>query len=192
MSFFPGSSAEALESSIKIQKLAARYNTEHRLRGKKAVQIETILHKGTVLIGTAGDEVYTGEVVLSDAVNQTLYLRDLAWRLSCPIMATEPVISMTNGHFNKRMLAYLSNGFKDVLNAYEILSPDTRDGDLKMKTQNDFEEALKLFHKLQFDEASVHFGKVLKTNPRDDAAVLYRERCGYYMTNPPENKVVSI
>jgi len=32
MSFFPGSSADALESSIKIQKLAAGYNTEHRLR----------------------------------------------------------------------------------------------------------------------------------------------------------------
>ena len=192
MSFFPGSSADALESSIKIQKLAAGYNTEHRLRGKRAVQIKTVLHKGTLLIGTAGDEAYTREVVISDAVNQTLYLRDLAWRLSCPIMATEPVISMTNGHYNKRMLAYLSNGFEDVLNAYEILSPDTRDEDLKMKTQNDFEEALKLFHKLHFDEASVHFGKVLKTNPRDNAAVHYRERCGYYMTNPPVDEKVSI
>jgi hypothetical protein len=90
------------------------------------------------------------------------------------------------------MLAYLSNGMKDVLYAYEILSPDAKDGDLKMKTRNDFEEALKLFHKLQFDEASVQFGKVLKTDPGDSAAVRYRERCVYYLTNPPIEERITI
>jgi len=192
MSFFPGSSADALESSIKIQKLAAAYNTEHRLRGKKAVQIDTVLHKDKLLIGTTGDDIFSGEVVLSDAVSQTLYLRDLARRLSCPIMATEPVIAQRNGNYKKRKLAFISNGLKDVLYVYEILSPDSKDEDLKIKTQNDFEEALNLFHKLQFDKASVQFGKVLETNPRDNAAIIYRERCVYYLANPPGEERITI
>ncbi|MCK5198156.1 MAG: hypothetical protein KAR21_07385, partial [Spirochaetales bacterium] len=189
---FPGSSAEALESSIEIQKLADGYNTEHRLRGKRAVQIETVLHKGTLLIGTAGDEVFSSEVVLSDAVNQTLYLRDLARRLACPIMVTGPVVDQGNGHQEKRILAFLDNSTKGALSVYEILFPDTKQGNLKIQSRNDFEKALRLFHELHFDESSVYFGKVLKTNPGDEAAVHYRERCGHYMSNPPVDEMVSI
>ncbi len=61
-----------------------------------------------------------------------------------------------------------------------------------MNTCNDFEKALKLFHELHFDEASVYFGKVIKINPEDGAAVCYRERCVYYLSNPPVDEKVSI
>jgi signal transduction histidine kinase/DNA-binding response OmpR family regulator/ligand-binding sensor domain-containing protein len=186
ISFFPGSPSKALESSIGIQRLTAEYNTEHRLRGKRAVQINTVLHRGKFIIGTAGDYKFTGEVVLSDALNQILYLRDLARRFSAPVLATESVTLEMNGDFRKRLVAFLNHDSN--YGVYEILAGDPRDIDPKIQSLEDFERGIQLFYGSRFDEASVQFGKVLKLNPQDMAAVLHRNRCAYYLTNEPDKE----
>lgn len=192
ISLFPGSPVEALNSSFEIQKLSSAYNLEHRLRGKRSVWIETVLHKGELLVGTAGDKTFTCEVIISDIVKQTHYLHGLNGNLLCPILVSENVIANENGHYNYRKLAFLHNGETGNSYAYEIFLPDTKEAILKIETKNDFEKGLVLFHDLHFDEASVHFGKVLKTNPADTSAAYYHDQCAYYMTNPPISKMVNM
>lgn len=145
-----------------------------------------MLHEGSLLIGTAGDGVFIDEMVISVVMKQTLYLRDLALKLDCPILNSVQILEGRNGQIEKRLLA------KSKMNAYEIFSPETRGGNLKILSRRNFEEGIMFFSKFQFDQASVEFGNTIKINPGDRAALHYRERCVQYMINPPEDEMVSL
>jgi hypothetical protein len=53
--------------------------------------------------------------------------------------------------------------------------PKIREG--KLVTKTEFEEALLLYYLNSFSEAAKHFEDVLKVNPEDRVAQLYRDRC---------------
>jgi two-component system sensor histidine kinase ChiS len=180
MSFFPGPAAEALKAAVEIQEQAARYAREHKL--KKTPPAAAVLHSGKFLIGTAGDNIDTMETVLSETVRETFKLRDLARRLACPLVATEPVAAEGQEPCPKRLLGYLSPGDPAV---YEILAGTPELTARKMQTRDSFEAGVEFFYGLQFDEASVCFGRVLKANPEDRAAVWYREASIRFQKTPP-------
>lgn len=55
--------------------------------------------------------------------------------------------------------------------------------DLKLKTKNDFEKGIHHFQEQKFSTALESFEKVIDLDPKDKAAILYIERCTYYLKN---------
>ena len=189
LSFFPVSSHDAVKTSLEIQELVSLFNRKQNNRS--AIHVESSLHGEKLLIGLAGDETFADGLVISGAIEQTVKLNRLGKLLDCPIIAGESVIEEEIG--DKRVLTFIyQEGIQDYVKAYEVFPPDSDSAQLKKESSFDYEEGLRLFYGLQYEEAIAQFGKVLRVNPGDNAAEIYRERCLYYLNHPPENRRVSV
>ena len=73
-------------------------------------------------------------------------------------------------------------GKKHMVSVYEVLDGDNEEMiTLKWRTKGEFEQGLKLYQGGRFPEASVHFHKVLETNPDDEVARIYLRRVAQLM-----------
>jgi len=55
----------------------------------------------------------------------------------------------------------------------------------KKKALELFAEGRKLYKLMQFADAENKFGEALAADPSDSPSKVYKERCAYYIANPP-------
>lgn len=191
LSLFPGSSREALNASLEIHNLVDRFNRSRK--NKSMLTVKSSLHEEKLLFGMAGDESFTGELLISGAIEQTVNLNHLGKMLNCSIVAGESAVEENREKNDQRVLALVyNNSTEDYARVHEIFPVESNSAQLKKASSSDYEEGLRLFYELQYDAASARFGKVLHMNPGDKAAETYRKRCLYYMNHPPEDNRVTI
>lgn len=83
---------------------------------------------------------------------------------------------------NKYQIRFLDRvivkGRTEAIAVYEVLDAEVEEiRQLKIKTQPDFEEALKHYKHADFAIARESFEKMLSVNPTDKTAKLYLENC---------------
>jgi len=191
LSFFPESSADAVNASLEIQLLLDRFN--RKLKAGSQFHINSTIHGEKMLFGVAGDEHFSDELVISGAVNQTLKLNDMAKYLGCSIVAGESVIKAKSIEDEQMILAFLYwDEQQSYIKVYELFPYDSYAAQMKRLSSSEYEEGLNLFYTCRFDAASVWFGEVLNINPDDNAAQIYKSRCLYYLNHPPESDIVTL
>ena len=62
----------------------------------------------------------------------------------------------------------------------------TEQAELREVTRGDFEAGLEAYYAKQFDDAVGSFAKVMRANPEDRAAILYRSRSAAFIGTPPD------
>ena len=77
MALFPESADDALQAAIAIQKEVAIYNRYRQKSGYRAIAIGIGLHRGSLMLGTIGEEQRMESTVISDAVNLASRLEEL-------------------------------------------------------------------------------------------------------------------
>jgi hypothetical protein len=129
------------------------------------------------------------ETVISDAVNLASRVEGLTKAYEASILASEETISALNtpSCCHHRFLGKVRVKGKSIsVSVFEITDGDPPDlFNMKMGTRELFEKGLERYYKREFAEASVCFNNVVKQNPRDRAASIYRERAASFIIQPP-------
>lgn len=185
MAIFPKSPEGALKAAIDMQKQLALYNRERRSRGRQVVKMGIGLHTGSLIMGIIGDQNRMDAATIADTVNTASRIESLTKHYGVSILLSEESIEeiKNNGYFLWRYLGKVQvKGKKEPVGLYECFDGDYPEmAEKKAKAQNDFEKGLRQFFNREFAQAAATFDQILKTNPEDNPARLFRNKSSEYL-----------
>jgi two-component system sensor histidine kinase ChiS len=185
MALFPEKVEDALQAAIEMRQEVSRYN-EYRLQsGFNEIGIGIGLHKGTLMLGTIGEEQRMEGTVIADAVNLASRLEGLSKLYGVSIIISEHALFSLYRptRYTFRFLDRVQvQGKKETVAVFEIFDGDPPEViELKLATQPDFERGLLHYHSQEFAKAQNYFEAVLARNPADKAAQLYCKRVANFI-----------
>jgi len=187
MALFPGQADDAILAAIAMRQQLADYNKERKDRGQLPIEIGIGLHTGLLMLGTIGEAQRMEGTVISDAVNLASRVEGLTKRYGANLIISEQTLMRLHDptKYSFRFVDKVQvKGKQDSVSVFEVFDGGSNEiMELKLKTKEDFEQGLFLYHDRKFPEASVRFNKVLKDNPKDEAARLYLQRAAHFMIN---------
>ena len=186
MALFPLNPEDALKSSIDMQLALVEYNKERQemYPGSMIIKVGMGMHTGSLMLGTIGGENRMEGTVISDTVNLAARLEGLTKFYGANIIISEAMFMSLSDPtaYNYRFLDKIQvKGKSTAVSVFEILDGSSEEViDLKIKTRQDFERGLDLYHQQNFHMAILQFRRVLDINPDDKAAEVYLRRAEYY------------
>lgn len=189
LALFPGKIEEVIKTSIHMQREIEVFNQEREDNNLVPISAGIGLHTGNLILGTIGEKSRMEATVISDAVNLASRIEGLTKLYSAPVLISESIYnSLTDKEeYNFRFIGKIKvKGKSNAIAVYEVLDGNI-DEQMRLKIDNTetFKTGLDLYYKRDFAEAAVYFNNVLKKNPKDKAAEIYRERSASFLLNPP-------
>ncbi len=185
MALFPERPGDALLAAIETQKEINNYNEQAMKEDLPPINIGIGIHTGELMLGTIGEEKRMEGTVISNAVNLAARMEKLTKLYNAGIVISADTLNSLGepSRYNFRYLDRVQvKGKKEWVDVYECFDGDgARTVELKKKTKNDFEEAIKLYQKKEIEKALELFEKTLDENKNDKAAGLYVDRCRYFV-----------
>jgi class 3 adenylate cyclase len=186
MAIFPDDPAGALRAAVAMQEELSRYNVQREAKGRHALRMGIGLHHGPLIMGIIGDEERMDAATIADTVNIAARLESLTKHYGAGILISENSLSgISRQAFSLRYLGQVQVKGKDrPIGVYECFDGDPADiRSLKESTQARFSEALSQFFTKAFSMAAAGFDEILRVNPHDRIAKLFRDRAAFYMLN---------
>jgi class 3 adenylate cyclase/CheY-like chemotaxis protein len=184
MALFPGAADNALQAAITMQHAVADYNAQLQRAGRRPISTGTGLHTGSLILGIIGDDRRMQGTVISDAVNLAARLEEASKIYGASIIAsTQTLLGLADAAtYHYRFVDKVRvEGKREPVSIFEIFDGETETMiNRKLKTQQEFEEGVLLYHKGRFSEARLKFEWVLERNPVDKAAQLYLRRTAHF------------
>jgi two-component system sensor histidine kinase ChiS len=175
-----------------MQRQGEKLNQERVETNRKPINIGLGIHTGTLILGSIGEEERMQQTVISDAVNLASKVEGLTKLYRAPVLISRDTLELLENkmEYTFRFFGKVHvKGKTEPPSVYELLEGiSSKALRHKIDLAAEFQEGLNLYYNKSFDEASVRFGRVLKSNPEDRAATLYRERCANLMLRPPPDQ----
>lgn len=185
MALFPRSSDDAVKAGIDILVQIRKYNLQREAKQQDLISIGIGLHTGSTMLGTIGDEKRMDGTVIADAVNLAARLEGLTKLYGASLVVSEQSFAELSTEFqaNHRPLGKIQvKGKQEAVSVYEIFDGDGKAMiELKKKSMESYNKAFSHYYAKEFEEAAYLFKQVLKINPEDKTAALYRNRSAKYM-----------
>ncbi|GBF50989.1 adenylate/guanylate cyclase [Leptospira ryugenii] len=180
MALFQKNVLDAVNAGIEMQRYLKIYNDHRNKQGYVPIQIGVGIHSGSLMLGTIGAEERLEGTVISDTVNLASRIENLTKIYGSRIAVSESTIEEVkrDGRFHFRFLDRVKvKGKKIPVSIYEVIDGDEpEEQDLKIATKDTYEKGVNAFYSNYFEEAKVHFEKVLNIFPQDKATQLYLKR----------------
>lgn len=155
------------------------------------VDINVIVQNGNMMYGVAGTEKKADIVAVSEILNYTYMIKDIANENNLPLVITTPVYNIIENKtdYNFRYIGKIKNKEldNDFIDLYEIL--DAYSLDIKIKKigiKNKFLKGVLYFQEGDFKEARKYFIDAIKIDKDDNLSKSYLFLCDRYIKNPPE------
>jgi len=180
MALFSGAVDRAIDAAIELQQHVRRFN-ENRARALlPPIAVGVGLHRGSLMLGTIGEERRLETTVIAPAVNVASRLEHLTKLFGAQIVissAAEAAI-VERDKYRLRTLGSISvAGLSHELGVFEVCDADEPELLLaKMADVEAFEDAVQAFRTGDFARSLTLFEAVRQRNARDSAAAYYRER----------------
>ena len=185
MALFPREADDAVRAAIDMRQQLAKFNKKRKSQNLLPIEIGIGLHSGLLMLGTIGEAQRMEGTVISDAVNLASRVEGLTKRYGASLVISEQTLMRLKDptKYSFRFVDKVQVKGKQLsVSVFEVFDGSSEEMmTLQMETKSDFEEGLFLYHDKQFPEASVYFNKVLKRNPKDEAARLYLQRAAHFM-----------
>lgn len=189
MALFANRPDDALLAAISLQDELEVFNTSRRTEFKPPIQIGLGVHHGPLMLGTLGTAERMEGTVIADSVNLASRLENMTKVFSVDLITSQDTLLMSENpnQFEFRSLGRVRPpGFSRLLNVVEIFNGDSeQQRELKLKTLARHEEALKAFHRGDWDAAVSAWTFILDENPADRVVAHYLDRAVRYQQNPP-------
>lgn len=180
MALFQKSVVDAVGAGVEMQLYLKEYNAYRTGKGYKPIEIGIGVHTGSLMLGTIGAEDRLEGTVISDTVNLASRIETLTKVYGSRIAVSETTIleikPLQKFHF--RFLDRVTvKGKTKPVGVYEIIDGDEeKTRELKLKTMDDYMQAVKAFHERRFADARAAFARVLRVNPSDRPSLIYESR----------------
>jgi adenylate cyclase len=180
MAVFPEGADDAIAAGVAKQNQVQEYNKQRAQTGYLPLEVGIGIHVGHMMLGMVGEESRMQGDAFSDNVNLTARLEGLTKFYGVSLLISEQALQNMSTA-NKYQIRFLDRvvvkGRTEAIAVYEVLDAEVEEiRQLKIKTQPNFEEALKYYKCADFAIARESFKKMLSVNPTDKTAKLYLER----------------
>ncbi len=169
------SANDALNASLSILQTLDELNEQSPLKTKIGIGLAT----GLVTLGIVGVERRMQSTAISTAVDIANDLQELTKKYQVPLLITESTYySLKNpGAYAIRRLD-TKKFLEEAENIYEVFDNETEQQiNLKVRTQEDFEEAIRLYNQHEFKKSLQLFNAVVNIDNTDLPARFFIERC---------------
>lgn len=192
MAIFPDKPVDALRAAIKMQQAVHELNRERQAQNLPPIHAGIGMHTGSLIMGITGDEQRMDAATISDTVNTAARIESLTKHYKSPLLLsqeTRELISESDEFHFRNLGGVRLKGKKKLLNILECFDGAAPDEfKRKERSQDEFNNAMKLYHEQQFEEAILIFQKILESNPDDKTAVHFlRNAEKYFGSGVPEN-----
>lgn len=181
LALFPGSAEDAVRAAIKMQEQITLYNNHRYNSGYIPIDIGISLHTGTLMIGTIGEEERMQSTVISDAVNLASRMESLTKVYGVKIIMSMSTLSQLDNPqiYHCRFLGRIRvRGKQFPVALFEVYDSDSPAiVRIKEKTKTDFEKGIILYYQNKYSQAQAIFNHILRLNPFDKTARLFKEHC---------------
>ncbi len=184
----PTGATGALRAALEMHDRLAEINRRRRSLGDPEFRMAIGLHHGPAIVGNVGSTRRTDFTAVGDTVNLASRLERLNRQYSSGTLCTEPVALAAEGTgLGLREVDLVRvRGRASTTRLFE-LARDAATADRWEKTRADWLEALDRYRAGAFAQALARIGALAEENPQDAVLNLYRERCEFFLREPPEN-----
>ncbi|MFZ5628446.1 MAG: 7TM diverse intracellular signaling domain-containing protein [Spirochaetota bacterium] len=180
MALFEKSVADAVGAGVEMQRYLKEYNTYRAAKGYQAIEIGVGVHAGSLMLGTIGAEDRLEGTVISDTVNLASRIESLTKIYAARIAVSETTIAEIKPlkQFRFRFLDRVTvKGKSKPVGIYEIIDGDEESvRELKLKSMDDYLQAVTAYHEGRLADAKEAFARVLKIYPADRPSLVYESR----------------
>ncbi|MGD1803888.1 AAA family ATPase [Dapis sp. BLCC M126] len=180
MALFSGDADNAVKAGISMLKRLNKYNQERINSGEPPIGIGVGINTGLLMLGTVGGQNRMDGSVISDAVNLAARVESLTKNYGVSLLITEQTFSRLTQPSNYAIRSIDTvkvKGKSQKVTIYEVFDtdmPEVKEG--KLKTLEQFTQAIFLYKSGRSLEARQLFAECLKVNPSDVVAKIYLER----------------
>ena len=181
MALFPETADQAVKAAIDMQKQLLLYNVKRQNSGYPTLAIGIGLHRGSLMLGTIGEERRMESTVIADAVNLASRLEDLTKVYGASILISGSTLFSLEDPtlYHYRFIGQVQvKGKKERVSVFEIFETDPPQLQaLKQQTKTLFEQAVILYNSNKIASAYQIFKEIHQINSQDKAASLYIKLC---------------
>jgi class 3 adenylate cyclase len=192
MAIFPDNPINAIHAAICMQKAVSELNTKRSAEGLPEIRAGIGMHTGPLIMGITGDEQRMDAATISDTVNTAARIESLTKHYKSPLLLSRETINYAVGKhdFHLRSLGNVRlKGKNKLLNIIECFDGlEETEFELKKKTLESFNLAIKLYYERDFEKAIPVFQNILIINPGDLTGQYFLDNAiKYQRTGVPEN-----
>jgi len=189
MALFANYPDDALLAGIDLLRELENYNNKRKTTFRNPISIGIGVHFGSLMLGTLGNEDRMEGTVIADSVNLASRLESMTKIFSVGMITSHDALLTAQNpkQFSFRSLGRVRPpGFSRSLSIVEIFNADgVHTREMKLKTLERHETALRAFQASQWDSAIDGWKKILDEHPADKVAALYLDRAVRYKQAPP-------
>jgi adenylate cyclase len=146
------------------------------------------VHAGDIMLGNLGAIDHFEYRPVGDIVNATTRLDGLNKRLGTRILVSEDVARHIEGFLFRNVGRFLLVGKIKPLRVFELICRKDEADTSSIEACTAFERSLALFEKGDWDAAAEMFRAYCSRFPDDGPARFYLDKCGHYISVPPEGE----
>jgi two-component system sensor histidine kinase ChiS len=181
MGLFADSADDAFRAAIAMHRALVAWNGKRVKHGLQAVAIGAGIHRGSLMLGTIGENERMEGTVISDTVNLAARIEGLTRLYGAAVLtsqATCDALEQPQDFQLRRLDRVRVKGKRQIIDLYELLDalPES-DQAARTRTAATFAGALQLYLDGSFSAARQAFMDVARDDPGDGAARLFVERC---------------
>lgn len=181
MALFPETADQAVKAALDMQKQVLLYNIKRQKSGYPTLAIGIGLHRGSLMLGTIGEERRMESTVIADAVNLASRLEDLTKVYGASILISGSTLFSLEDPtlYHYRFIGQVQvKGKKERVSVFEIFETDPPPLQaLKQQTKTLFEQAVILYNGNKIVSAYQLFKEIRQINSQDKAASFYIKMC---------------
>lgn len=183
MALFPRNAGDALQAAVELQRQVERYNAGRCNAGYVPIQIGIGLHRGSLILGTIGEEERMQTTVISDAVNVASRIEGLTKVFGTSLLISGSVIdgldeSERELHRLRNLGDVKAKGKMQSVEIFECYDNDPEDLRAhKDATAEPFAAAMLEFRRGMFLTAGRIFARIAQLDARDTVAAHFRDSC---------------
>ena len=172
---------QAVESAVEIQKQMVIYNGHRANMNYRPISMGIGIHTGPLMLGVVGVSDRMEGTVISDAVNLSSRLQQIAKVFNIPLVISEQTFMLLEdpGKYKYRFIGKVRVRGKDApISAFEIF--DGLPAELferKMRANTFFEQGMLAYYQKDYSQGVFYFKRALEDVHEDGASRFYLETC---------------